>query len=99
LILLPGLRRYLFAIILIAGLIPEFYKSAKDGLSVKDLAAGTILMAVSFMFWILDMKNVDTLITGHTIWHLANATAGCFLYKHYLLVKNDQGASFALKVQ
>jgi hypothetical protein len=86
-ILIPDLRRYTFAIVLIVGLIAEFiYLRRHPIITARWLYLGLGLFALAYVIWILDNSHTlcapDSFLQGHAIWHLLGACAtGClFLY-------------------
>lgn len=86
-ILIPDLRRYTFAIVLVVGLIVEFmYLKRHPIITARWLYMGLGLFAFAYVIWILDNSRIlcvpDSLLQGHAVWHLLGACAtGClFLY-------------------
>jgi hypothetical protein len=86
-ILIPDLRRYTFAIVLIVGLVVEFvYLRRHPIITARWLYVGLGLFTLAYGIWILDNSHAlcapDSLLQGHAIWHLLGACAtGClFLY-------------------
>lgn len=89
LIFYPETRRFLFAIFLIIALFFEFYaiKIKSITLTPKYLIIGISIFAVSYIIWILDNSKIicfpESIIQGHSIWHLLGALAVVFLSKYY----------------
>lgn len=86
-ILIPDLRRYTFAIVLILGLVVEFiYLRRNPTITARWLYVGLALFALAYGIWILDNSHTlctpDSLLQGHAVWHVLGAIAtGClFLY-------------------
>lgn len=88
LIAIPETRRWLFAVVLIGGIILEmgFARPKRPGIEVRWFVWGIALQATAFAIWILDLTgtwcNGTDLVQGHAVWHLLNAFAlGCnYLY-------------------
>lgn len=89
LVLIPGLRRYLFAVVLLVGLGIEYRARARipKRLDGKILRNGVAVLAAGFAIWIIDITKVTChatgVIQGHAIWHLAGAYASAQLYFYY----------------
>jgi Ceramidase len=88
LVAIPETRRWLFAVILIGGIILElgFARPHRPGIAPRWFVWGIVLQATAFAIWILDLNgtlcNGPSLLQGHAVWHLLNACAlGCnYLY-------------------
>jgi len=85
----PGVRRYVFAVLVIGVLAVEIYRHRKSPMPIESKwlwrAAGT--MAVGFTIWVLDITKTVcapySLVQGHAIWHLLGALAAFCLYRYY----------------
>jgi hypothetical protein len=85
----PGVRRYVFALLVIAVLGVEIYRHRKSLMSIESKwlwrAAG--IMAAAFTVWVLDITKTVcapySIIQGHAIWHLLGAVASFCLYRYY----------------
>jgi hypothetical protein len=76
---LPGVRRYLFAVVVLTVIAVE-----SGG---RFFYAAIAIMAVAFGIWILDITRTVcspmSLFQGHAIWHVLGAIAALALYMHY----------------
>lgn len=89
LIQLPALRRYIFGLMILATLVPEYCLRAQKAVVINNrflqAAWGTLLLA--FIIWVLDLTkifcNPNSWLQGHALWHLLGAVAGGFLYLYY----------------
>src|SRR5258708_25688993 len=87
--MIPGVRRYVFALLVIGVLGVEIYRHRKSVMSIQSKwlwrAAG--IMAIAFAIWVLDItKTVCApygVVQGHAIWHLLRAVATFCLYRYY----------------
>lgn len=85
----PDLRRYLFALILIPGIIAEFLPriSIVPPSNRRPLQFGFLTLVVAYIFWLLDQNLVlcsgRSLLQGHALWHVLTAGAVLFLAAHY----------------
>ena len=95
----PEVRRWLFAVVLIAALVAElaFARPKRPGIRVSYYLIGIALKAAAFTIWNLDQHGVvcapHSLFQGHAVWHLLGATSlwGTFLY--YRSENPGRGAS------
>ena len=89
LIAVPETRRWLFAVVLIGGIILElgFARPKRPQIEVLWFVWGIALQATAFAIWILDLTgtwcNGTDLIQGHAVWHLLNAAALWCNYRYY----------------
>jgi hypothetical protein len=92
----PALRRYIFGLMILATLVPEYRLRAKKAVIINSrflqAAWGTLILA--FVIWMLDITkilcNPNSWLQGHALWHLLGAVAGGFLYLYY----RSENASF-----
>ncbi len=85
----PALRRYIFALMILATLAPEYRLRAQKMVMINNrflqAAWGTLILA--FVIWTLDITkilcNPNSWLQGHALWHLLGAVAGGFLYLYY----------------
>jgi len=87
-IFLPVISRYLFAALLVVGVILEYILNRKTkGFSVNTLYACGSVMVFGFIFWIMDKMKVFfspySWFQGHAVWHIMVAVACAVLYYHY----------------
>ena len=85
----PEVRRWLFAVILIAAIVVElgFARSLRPGVRTGYYLAGIATKAVAFTIWNLDQHGVvcapHSLVQGHAVWHLLGATALWLTFFYY----------------
>ena len=85
----PEVRRWLFAVVLIAALVIELWlaRPKRPGIVVRYYLTGIVLKAVAFTIWNLDQRGVicapDSLLQGHAAWHLLGATSLWFTFLYY----------------
>ena len=81
LIMLPEVRRWLFAVLLILAIVVElvFARPLRPGARLRYYLGGILATAVAFGFWILDQQNVvcapHSLLQGHAVWHALGAAS------------------------
>lgn len=88
LVLVPELRRQLFAVLLVIGLVMEYRRGARStAFAPRALLASAGSLAVAYVIWILDMRHIGPLPTswvqGHAVWHVLGAVAGWQLARYY----------------
>lgn len=89
LVYVPETRRYLFAFVLLTGLVIEIFarRTQKILIETKWWNHGFALFAVAFLIWIIDNKRIicdpQSFIQGHALWHLLGAIATLLLYLYY----------------
>ncbi|MES2056949.1 MAG: ceramidase domain-containing protein [Pseudomonadota bacterium] len=89
LIAVPEVRRWLFAVLLIAAIIVElvFARPRRPGVKVGFYLAGILTKAVAFTIWNLDQHGAictpHSLVQGHAAWHLLGATALWLTFCYY----------------
>lgn len=97
LIVVPETRRYLFALVIILSIIVEVLVRRS-----KQFLIETIWWNIAFLFfvtgyivWILDNFKVvcapNSLLQGHSIWHIFGAIAVVFLYRYYASERLNAG--------
>lgn len=85
--LLPDLRRYLFALILLLVIvsISSAIGRNKELKKVSHFWAALVLIIVGGLFWVLDVTRIlcspDSVFQGHAIWHVLGAAASYFLFR------------------
>jgi len=86
---IPELRRYAFAMLIVAALFVE-YRVRRRGLVNADaryLIGAVGALAVAFVVWALDLRRVvctpESLWQGHAVWHVLGAVACAELYVFY----------------
>ena len=85
----PEVRRWLFAVVLIAALVAEltFARPKRPGIRLGYYLTGIALKALAFTIWNLDQRGVVcapySLLQGHAVWHLLGATSLWFTFLYY----------------
>lgn len=89
LILEPDVRRWLFAVLLIAAIIVElaFARPLRPGVVLRFYLLGILVKAVAFTIWNLDQHLIvcapNSLLQGHAVWHLLGATSIFLTFSYY----------------
>lgn len=100
LILLPDLRRFLFALLIIIGLVTEYCRNHKK-YRPSILLAAVGSLAAGFIFWILDgaglFFNPDSWFQGHVLWHIFGAVACGLLCAYYSNINSDNSSKIERK--
>lgn len=83
------LRRWLFAAVLLAGLVPVLWQPVeKPRMEKRWLLYALLAQFIAFVTWTLDLRKIlcapESLFQGHAVWHLLGALAAFFLYQFYL---------------
>ena len=87
--MLPEVRRWLFAVILLAAIVLELVHARPLRPQVRTgyYIAGLVANIVAFTIWNLDQGGQlcapDSLLQGHAIWHLLGAVALWFAFLYY----------------
>ena len=85
----PEVRRWLFAVVLIAALVLELTlaRPRRPGIEVGYYLAGIGLKALAFTIWNLDQHGIvcapHSLLQGHAAWHLLGATSLWCTFLYY----------------
>ena len=91
--LVPEVRRWLFAVVLIAAIIVEmgFARRLRAGVKTRYYMTGIALKAMAFTIWNLDQRGIvcapHSLLQGHAAWHLLGAAA---LFCTFLYYRSEQ---------
>jgi Ceramidase len=86
---MPEVRRWLYAVVLLAAIIFElgFARSRRPGVVLRYYLLGIAAKALAFTLWNLDQSgwscSPHSLIQGHAIWHLLGATALWCTFLYY----------------
>ena len=86
---LPEVRRWLFAVILLAAIVLElvFARPLRPHVRTGYYVAGLVANIVAFTIWNLDQRgqlcSPDSLMQGHAVWHLLGAVALWFAFLYY----------------
>jgi hypothetical protein len=85
----PEVRRWLYAVVLIAAIILElgFARPRRPQVKLRYYVAGLLTKALAFTIWNLDQNGIvcapDSLLQGHAIWHLLGATSLWLTFLYY----------------
>lgn len=86
---LPDVRRWLFAVVLVAAIVIEFgfARPRRKGVRAGYYIAGIMTKAVAFGIWNLDQHGTlctpESLFQGHAVWHLLGATSLWLTFLYY----------------
>jgi Ceramidase len=86
---IPEVRRWLFAVVLLAAILLEltFARPGRPGVKLRFYVMGIIIKAVAFAIWNLDQHGLvcapQSLIQGHAVWHLLGATSLWCTFLYY----------------
>ena len=86
---IPEVRRYLFAVVLIAAIVIElgFARPLRLGVKPGFYFAGIAAKAAAFTIWNLDQRGVvcspHSLLQGHAAWHFLGAAALFCTFSYY----------------
>lgn len=89
LVVVPEVRRWLFAVLLILAILVElaFARPLRPGARLANYLGGIIATAVAFGFWILDQNGVvcapESLLQGHAVWHALGAASLWLSFRYY----------------
>ncbi|WP_141013318.1 ceramidase domain-containing protein [Nocardioides sambongensis] len=75
-----------FGVLLVVAIAGEVVLARRDRQGARWAGAAAVTMVVAFGIWLADqhgMCDPDSLLQGHAVWHLLNAVAAYFLYRHY----------------
>jgi Ceramidase len=87
--LFPDIRRWLFAVVLIAAIVLElgFARPRRAKVRVSYYFAGIATKAVAFTIWNLDQHGTlcapDSPLQGHAAWHVLGAMSLWFTFLYY----------------
>ena len=85
----PEVRRWLYAVVLIAAIIAElgFARRLRAQVKVGYYFVGIATKATAFAIWNLDQHGTlcapNSLLQGHAVWHVLGATALWFTFLYY----------------
>lgn len=86
---LPEVRRWLFAVVLLAAIILElvFARPLRPQVRTGYYITGLVSNIIAFIIWNLDQNGQlcapDSLWQGHAVWHLLGAVALWFAFLYY----------------
>ncbi|MEO9599637.1 ceramidase domain-containing protein [Parasphingorhabdus sp.] len=87
--MMPEVRRWLFAVVLMAAILLElvFARPLRPQVQTGYYIAGLIANTVAFTIWNLDQNGQlcapESLLQGHAIWHVLGAVALWFAFLYY----------------
>jgi hypothetical protein len=85
----PGLRRYAFAVLLIAAVWLELRvrRRSRATSDSRFLWIALIAIGAGFVIWILDITRTvcapTGIVQGHAVWHVAGALAAWCVFRYY----------------
>jgi hypothetical protein len=87
----PELRRVLFALVLLPGIVLEstarVHGGARSGHDLLPLRVGVGLLVLGYGFWLVDQWRLlcwpDSWFQGHAVWHVLTAVSAVLLVAHY----------------
>jgi hypothetical protein len=94
----PALRRYIFGVLVIAALLPEYRVRKQKNPQINGffLQAAWWTLIVAFIIWTLDITkilcNPNSWLQGHALWHILGALAAGLLYLYYRSENNKFSA-------
>jgi ceramidase len=89
LITVPAARRYVFALLILIGLVLEMRMRRRNAAAfdARYLAAAVLVLALGFVAWMLDITRLVCsprgLLQGHALWHLAGAASAILIFLYY----------------
>lgn len=89
LFLMPEVRRWLYAVVLVTAIILElgFARPLRDRVETRFYFYGIAANVVAFTIWNLDQTGQlcapHSIFQGHAIWHLLGAVALWFVFLYY----------------
>lgn len=89
LVVLPEVRRWLFAVLLILAIIIElsFAQRLRPGARIAFFLAGLVATAIAFGIWVLDQEGMvcapESVFQGHAVWHLLGAASLWLTFLYY----------------
>ena len=89
LLLLPEVRRWLFAVLLISAIVAElvFAWRLRPGARIAFFLAGLLATVIAFSIWILDQEGLvcapGSLLQGHAAWHLLGTASLWLSFCYY----------------
>jgi len=82
LVFLPEIRNFVFAGVLLVGLVAEFVIGNKQKYDWRILLGALGVLLVSFTIWLCDVNRIID-FNGHALWHIFNGVAILFLFIYY----------------
>jgi len=79
----PDARRWLFALVLLPGIVLEWRLAPRS----RPLAIAVLALGIAYAAWLADDRGLwcepSSWLQGHALWHLLTALAGGLLVAHY----------------
>jgi hypothetical protein len=97
LIILPEVRRWLFAVLLIVAIVVElaFARPLRPRARLAYYLGGIFATALAFGFWILDQQRIvcepESLLQGHAAWHMLGAASLWLTFCYYRSERSRDG--------
>jgi hypothetical protein len=97
----PESRRFLFALVLLPGIVLEALPST-TGVAVRSpqtvaYRTGVGLLVAAYTVWLLDNAGIacapTSVLQGHGLWHVLTAVAAVLLVSHYLGTPGGRASS------
>lgn len=89
----PDSRRFLFAAVLLPGIVLELVRARLQGASARWLHLGLGLFVTAYVLWVLDQTGIlcdpESWLQGHAAWHVLGAAAGWCLARHWAARRLD----------
>lgn len=98
LLAVPEVRRWLYAVVLIAAIVIElgFARPRRPGVKVSFYLLGIAAKAIAFTIWNLDQHGQlcapQSLLQGHAVWHLLGALALWLTFLYYRSERRAPGS-------
>ena len=89
LLVVPEVRRWLFAVLLFLAIVTElvFARRSRPSARIAFYFGGLVATAIAFGIWILDQEGVvcapSSLLQGHAVWHLLGASSLWLTFSYY----------------
>jgi hypothetical protein len=89
LVMAPSARRYLFALLLLSGIVLEgrLHAAGLRAAERKRLLLAIGMLTLAFAIWVLDITrracSPSSWLQGHAVWHVAGAISALLLYQYY----------------
>lgn len=87
--LVPGLRRYTFALVLTLGVVMELWvrRRQRQVLRSRWLVLALATLGLAWIIWLTDITRVicapASWLQGHAVWHILGACSALGLYAYY----------------
>jgi len=99
LVLVPELRRWAFAAVVLVAIATE-WRARSSGRARGDLryfAAAVGVLGLGFVFWIIDLLRITcapmSIVQGHGAWHVLGAAAAALVFGYYVSEGREEGTA------